>query len=129
MVNRKMRTEQEYKQLAKELINKLNIDCPRGHNSRKVNISDSFNYRCKDKICRLNFNILDKTPFKGSKLGIWEILRIYDCWINGLTIKSISFVLDLNMKTIIRCLNLLENEITEQYYDRLRPIGGKNIIV
>ena len=126
---KKMKRKSEYKKMAQNIIEKIPKICKNGHMSRLVNKNNCFNYRCKYKFCLINFNILNNTPFKGSRIDIWKILKIYDLWLFGLKIKDICFVSRISKKTIINILFKFEKYLEPRFYNQIKPIGGENIIV
>ncbi|KCZ76091.1 hypothetical protein H311_02918 [Anncaliia algerae PRA109] len=113
-MSQSLKTKEEYKKIAAEFISSLSIKCPSNHIGRRISSKNIYNYRCKNKWCKINYNILENTPFKGSKLKIWKAIRIFDCWLFGLKIKDISFILRLNKNTITRYFNHLDENLVKK---------------
>ncbi|KCZ78359.1 hypothetical protein H311_00606 [Anncaliia algerae PRA109] len=129
MIRNKIKSKEEYKKLAENFVSKLSTRCPNNHLGHKKSKKCEFNFRCRNKYCMINYNILENTPFKGAKLKLWKIIKIYDCWLYGMNVKDISFILKLNKNTVTRCLRNLEICIADKYYNSVEPLGGGNIIV
>ncbi|KCZ80452.1 hypothetical protein H312_02128 [Anncaliia algerae PRA339] len=125
----KMKKKSEYKLIAKNFLSHLSTRCHNDHTGHRISKNSSLNYRCRSKFCMVSYNILEKPPFKGAKLEIWKIIRIYDCWLYGMKVKDISFFLRINKNTVTRHLKSLEDCITDNFYNNIEPLGGKNIIV
>ncbi|KCZ75846.1 hypothetical protein H311_03166, partial [Anncaliia algerae PRA109] len=117
------------KLIAINFLSHLSTRCHNDNIGHRISRNSSFNYRCRNKFCMVNFNILEKTTCKGAKLEIWKIIRIYDCWLYGMLVKDISFLLRTNKNTVTRHLKSLEDCITDNFYNIIEPLDGKNIFL
>ena len=132
-MNNKKRTNLEYKQIADSILKKCeekSKNCPIcSCNAKKYSIKRPTTFRCSFKLRRHLFNILRNTPFEGKVEKIPEILEIYDCWLEGLNDKQISWVCRKDRKAVWKILKKMGEHLIHKFYERLEPIGGKNIVV
>jgi len=124
-----MKTEDEIKEMYEnhQLNNsKTCLKC--GSKTSEVTIKGKRMMQCSWRPCRHRYT-LKSDLFIGLKTKPWMILRILDCWMQGISTKHISFITGLYEKTIRNVLKRLRKIIVPKYYETAEKIGEKDHIV
>lgn len=130
MASNKMKNIEEYNQIFTNFVSLLLKKCPtcgaQGRQRSSANISC---YRCTNFATKHYDNILKDTPFLNSKLACSKKLCIYDCFINGLRVKDITWVTGIDRKTVYKCLKELGRFLVPKFYNDNAQIGGNDVVV
>ena len=125
-----IKTEQEYLEILSAHIERLSKTCPVcGAPAKQRDKGVLGVYRCTNLQRKHNFNIFERTMFKNTKIGLANLLKILDCWVNGLRTKDIAWITKINKKSIYKILKRLSEYLIPKFYNRNEQIGGPGVIV
>jgi hypothetical protein len=85
--------------------------------------------RCTWKYCRKRFSIWHGTPFYKLKVEKIKVFEVLEMWMLKTSKNIISYVLDVDEKTIWRILKKTSKILVPRYYDEQEIIGGPNQVV
>lgn len=126
----------QYKKLTLEELNRIitQIETERSKNCIKCGSSLKRNkregrVRCEWKACKARYSIWTNTIFEKSKLNQIEILQILELWMQKASLNLISYVLNINRKSIWRVMKKVSTILVPKYYDKNEIIGGEQQII
>jgi transposase-like protein len=104
--------------------------CPLCNSAAVLSKSRSERSICSEKLCKKRFNILKNTIFSDAKLDKIVILRVLELWMQKASINLISYILEINKKSIYEILKKVSNILVPKYYDSLEKdfIGGDCVV-
>jgi transposase-like protein len=129
MNQKKMKSDDELKNLLEIIRNNINIKCPVCSSKGNTLKSETDRVVCSFKLCKKRFNIWSNTIFSFTKQSKILVLKVLDLWMEGLKIKHISYVTGVGRTTIWRILSVVSKLIEKNNKNLLKKIGGKDIIV
>jgi len=124
-----LKRKSELKEILKNIqINDLKTCIKCQSNAREVTIKGKRMMQCCWRPCRYR-SMIKTNLFFGLRTRPWKVLRILDCWMQGINSKHISFFTRLSMKAVRNVLKRLEKVIVPKYYETFNKIGGKDHII
>jgi len=85
--------------------------------------------KCKWAACGHRSSMHNKSIFSKLRTEPLKILRILDCWMAGISSKSISFVARASKKIVRRVLSRLKKTLVPRYYTDISKIGEADHII
>jgi transposase-like protein len=123
----KQRTLEEF--LA-EISIRRGSKCPNCGSIAYQSSSNSNRFICSEKLCKKRFSPWEGTIFEDLKINKLVILQVLEMWIQKASINLISYMLEIDKKTVYRILRRLSAVLVPYYYNSLNAdfIGEDQIV-
>jgi transposase-like protein len=121
--------QETLKEIIEEIKNNVRKKCYSCQGDAIISLKQNDKMICTEKLCKKKFSLWKDTIFENSNLKKELILQILELWMMKASFDLISYILEVDRKSIWRLMKKVADIVVEKYYNTNELIGGENMII